>query len=81
MINMKQEKFDKLCDAYDNMEYQCGNWFPSLEEIKTQLEPNIEKEIKFAIWILQTSNPQTTKEGKEARRYLMNLVYAHLNIT
>ena len=81
MVNIKHDKFDKLCDAYNGMEYRCGNWFPTLKEIKTNLEPNIEKDIKFAIWILETSELPTTEEGKEARRYLMNLVYAHLNIT
>lgn len=81
MANITQSKFDEMCDAYDAMRYKCDDWFPTIEEIKTYLEPNIEHDYKFALWILETSHPPKTEKEKEARRYLMSLVYDHLNIT
>ena len=80
MFTIAQDKFDELCDSLSAMAYQCGDWFPSLKEIKTTLEPNIDRDIKFALWILETSNPPKTQEAKDARKYLMTLVYNHLNI-
>ena len=81
MINFTQEEFDNMCEALGAMDYQCGSYFPSLKEIQEKLEPNIERDIKFALWLLETSTEPKTPEKKEARRYLMNLVYAHINIT
>lgn len=80
MSCISQEKLDKLCDLYENMEYRCDDWFPTIEEIKAEIEPNIDRDVimRFAVWILETSNPQKTDEKKEARRYLMNLVNSNI---
>lgn len=80
MATITQNMFDEMCDAFESMQYRCDDWFPTLEEIKTLLEPNIDKDWKFALWILETSNEPKTQEEKEARRYLMNLVYKKLRI-
>ena len=81
MVNMTQAKFDELCNSLSQMQYKCEDWFPTLDEIKTLLEPNIEHDIKFALWILETGPAPKTQDQKEARRYLMSLVNNHLNIT
>lgn len=73
-VDFTQTEFDKLCDYFDQFEFQCGPWFPSLEEIKEKIEPNIDENIYFAIWILQTSRAPETDKVKTARRYLMRLV-------
>ena len=80
MVTLTQSKFDELCETLSQMQYKCEGWFPTLEEIKTRLEPTIEHDIKFALWILETSGSPKTAEQKEARRYLMTLVYSVLNI-
>lgn len=81
MATITQSKFDEMLEAFETMQYRCDDWFPSIEEIKEYLEPNIERDYKFALWILETSNEPQTQKKKEARRYLMNLVYNHLSIT
>ena len=80
MITITQSKFDEMCDAFDEMQYKCGDWFPTMDEIKTKLEPTIEENYKFALWILETSNEPQTQERKEARRYLMSILYKVLSI-
>lgn len=80
MITITQNRFDELCESLNEMQYKCDGWFPSLEEIKTKLEPHIERDIKFALWILETSKPPQTDAQKEARRYLMNLVNSVLDV-
>lgn len=81
MANITQSRFNEMCEAFDEMQYRCGDWFPTMDEIKKYLEPNIERDYKFAIWILETSDKPNTPEKVEARRYLMSLVYNNLNIT
>lgn len=73
-VDFIQTEFDRLCDYMEEMPFRCGSWFPSLQEIKERIEPNIDRDIYFAIWILQTSDNPATEEDKVARRYLMQLV-------
>lgn len=80
MAVIEQSKFDEMLDAFEKMSYRCGDWFPTMDEIKTILEPNIERDYKFAIWILETSNPPKSLAQIDARRYLMSLVYNNLTI-
>ena len=77
-VDFTQTEFDKLCDYMDELSFRCSSWFPTIEEIKEKLEPNIERDIYFAIWILETSDEPTTRSGIEARRYLMQLVNNHM---
>ena len=83
MLHLSQKKFDELLDSLETMEYRCGNWLPTIDEIKTEIEPNIENKdvLQFALWILETGITPKTPEGKEARRYLMSLVNEHIKIS
>ena len=83
MITITEEKFDQLLDELGAMTYRCQDWFPSVEEIKKYIEPQIKENqlmLKFALWMLETAGAPSTDEEKQARRYLMSLTNDSINI-
>lgn len=83
MITIAEEKFDQTLEELGSMTYRCQDWFPTLEEIKKYIEPQIKESqlmLKFALWVLETSPAPRTDEEKQARRYLMSLTNDSMNI-
>ena len=37
---MTYDNFEALCDRLSHAPFQCGNWWPSVEDVKTKLEPD-----------------------------------------
>ena len=55
------DKYCALCDKYEEYDYRCDEWFPTIQDINRLLE-NIEKDFEYIVWILETA----TEEIKEA---------------
>ena len=68
------EKYDILCDRYQHASFKCGNWWPTIEEIKMNLEPRIDQSLEFLIWITETADEPVTDEQKQSRTYINNLI-------
>ena len=58
----------------ENAPFKCGNWWPSIYDIKTKLEPKLEQNLEFLIWIEETADAPTTQEQKESQEYIRNLL-------
>lgn len=80
MLELTEEKLEKLLAENEHVLYTCGDWFPTLQEIKAFIEPHMDSVpvVRFALWVLETSTPPSSSADKEARRYLMDLVYSHI---
>lgn len=76
---LSYDDIDALCERISDNKYKCGAWWPSLEEIKTKIEPDMDANIEFAIWISETAEEPVTDAQKEASTYLRSLIYKHLN--
>ena len=61
---MKKElTFDNyiaMCDRFDKAEVKCGDWWPTVTEIQTKIEPKIEPFLDFLIWIAETADEPKT---------------------
>lgn len=73
-LNMTLKDYDMLCDRLNDNEYKCGNWWPSVEEIKKYLEPKKEEYAEFMLWIVETADAPVTDEEKASRNYLNRLL-------
>jgi len=71
---MSFEEYDILADRVSQNTFKCGDWWPTVEEIKEKIEPNVNKYIEFLIWILETADAPETPEQKESKKYINNLL-------
>lgn len=72
------DEFGALCDRLEEATFRCGHWWPTMEEVKTFIEPNIKEDLEFALWISITADPPANDEQKEVRTYLNNLINKNL---
>lgn len=73
----KEVSFDNyiaMCDRYAKADYQCGDWWPKIIDIKTKIEPKLEQNLEFLIWIAETANPPKTEQQKESQKYINDLL-------
>ena len=74
------DEFDILCDRLSNSNFRCENWWPTVEEIQTYIEPNINKNIEFLCWIIETASPPQTAEEKKSKTYINKLLIKTLKM-
>lgn len=74
------EELDKLNERLNDNSFKCGDWYPTIEEIKEYIEPNINKNLEFLCWILETAEPPVTKEQIESKKYINKLLIKYLKI-
>lgn len=77
---MTYDEFDTMCEQFSEMSYKCGNWWPTMDEVKQLIEPSIKTSMEFAVWITETADPPQTDEEKEVRRYLIKLINNNLKL-
>ena len=76
-VMKKELTFDNyiaMCDRHLALDFQCGNWWPSIEDIKTKIEPKLEQNLEFLIWISETADAPVTEEQKASQRYINELL-------
>ena len=72
--NMTLKDYDALCDRLHDNEYQCGSWWPSVDDIKKYLEPESEKYLEFMLWVVETAEDPIDEEEKKSKRYLNKIL-------
>ena len=70
---MSFEEYDILADRLSKNNFKCGDWWPTVEEIKEKIEPNVSKYIEFLIWITETADMPETPEQKASKKYINQL--------
>ena len=74
------DDYDTLTDRLNNNNYKAEDWWPTVEEIKTYIEPNLNKNFEFLIWITETADAPVTEEQKESKKYINNLLIKTLKL-
>lgn len=75
------DDYDILTERLNNNNFKCGDWWPTIEEIKTYIEPNLNKNLEFLIWITETADTPRTEEQKASKKYINNLLIKTLKLT
>ena len=69
-IMKKEVSFDNyiaMCDRFEQLPFHCGDWWPTIEDIKLKLEPKLEQNLEFLIWISETASAPKTEVQKASR--------------
>ena len=77
---MTFDELDMLNERLGNNTFKCGDWWPTIEEIQKYIEPNVNKNIEFLLWILETAEMPETSKQKESKKYINNLLIKTLKI-
>ena len=78
-VQMTLKAYDNLCDRLCENEYQCGEWWPTIEDIQTYIEPEPEKYLEFMVWITETATTPQTEEEKESKNMLNRILTSIIN--
>ena len=73
----KEVSFDNyiaMCDRYDEAQFKCGDWWPSVLDIKTKIEPKVEQNLEFLIWIAETADAPKNQAQRESKEYINKLL-------
>lgn len=73
-------EFDIISERVSKNNFKCGYWWPTIEEIQEHIEPNIEKNIEFLIWIMETADAPETDEQKASKKYINKLLIDNLKL-
>lgn len=75
------DKFFAMCDRFDAASFKCGNFWPSIHDIQEYIEPNIEQNLDFLIWISETAGEPSNPDEVDSRTYINELIQKHLVLT
>ena len=78
---MSFDDYDILTERLNDNPFKCGDWWPTIEEIQTYIEPHLSKNLEFLIWITETADAPQTEEEKASRKYINNLLIKNLKLT
>ena len=56
---MTFDDYDALCERVGTNPYQCDDWWPTPEELKENIGNEINQNIDFLTWIIETNNPDS----------------------
>lgn len=78
---MSFDDYDMLTERLSDNAFKCGDWWPTIEEIQTYIEPQLNKNLEFLIWIIETADAPQTEEEKKSKKYINNLLIKTLKLT
>lgn len=78
---MSFDDYDLLTERLNDNTFKCGDWWPTVEEIQTYIEPHLNKNLEFLIWITETAEAPKTDAEKESKKYINNLLIKILKLT
>lgn len=77
---MTYDDFDAMCERLNALNFKCGAWWPTLDDVKKCIEPNIKSNMEFAIWITETASEPKTEEERQVKHYLLQLINNNLRL-
>lgn len=80
MIEINEKELNTLCEHFEEMKFKAGAWWPTVEEIKANIEPRLKSALNFALWITETADEPKTEEEIASKKYLLNLIYKNLKV-
>lgn len=74
MKTMSFDKFNELCEDVTKYDFKPNGWYPKMEEIEKNIEPNVLENLSFIVWILENNELPKTEEEKEIVKKLNKLI-------
>ena len=71
---LTMEQYIAMCDRYEAAEFKCEDWWPTVREIQTRIEPKVEQNLEFLIWVAETAPYPKTPAQHESRNYINKLL-------
>ena len=80
-IKLTFEQYEHMVDILGRISLRPNGFWPSVSEVKKELEPNIRKNLPFIIWLLEYNPSENlSKEDKIKRRYIQKLINTNLEL-
>lgn len=81
MVDISQKDLDQMISDFEEMKFKAGAWWPTMDDVKKKIEPNIREKLKFVIWITETADEPETEEEKAVKKRLLHIIYNNVKVT
>ena len=78
VLKMTFDEYDALIEKLEKISYKPEGYYPTVQEIKDNLEPEFDKNFDYIVWLTECNENPDTKEGILARNYLNRLLIKKL---
>ena len=78
VLKMTFDEYDDLIEKLEKISYKPEGYYPTVQEIKDNLEPEFDKNFDYIVWLTECNENPDTEEGISARNYLNRLLIKKL---
>lgn len=78
VLKMTFDEYDALIEKLEKISYKPERYYPTVQEIKDNLEPEFDKNFDYIVWLTECNENPDTEEGILARNYLNRLLIKKL---
>ena len=78
VLQMTFDEYDALIEKLEKISYKPEGYYPTVQEIKDNLEPEFDKNFDYIVWLTECNENPDTEEGILARNYLNRLLIKKL---
>ena len=78
VLKMTFDEYDALIEKLEKISYKPEGYYPTVQEIKDNLEPEFDKNFDYIVWLTECNENPDTEEGILARDYLNRLLIKKL---
>lgn len=78
VLKMTFDEYDTLIEKLEKISYKPEGYYPTVQEIKDNLEPEFDKNFDYIVWLTECNENPDTEEGILARNYLNRLLIKKL---
>ena len=81
MFTMTDKEYESLCDSILKCPVSRSNWWPTMQEVKDIIIPNLSNCYDFILWILKTGPKPENEKEKEVVKTLRGIIKENTYIT
>lgn len=78
ILKMTFDEYDALIEKLEKISYKPEGYYPTVQEIKDNLEPEFNRNFDYIVWLTECNENPDTEEGILARNYLNRLLIKKL---
>lgn len=78
VLKMTFDEYNALIEKLEKISYKPEGYYPTVQEIKDNLEPEFDKNFDYIVWLTECNENPDTEEGILARNYLNRLLIKKL---
>ncbi len=76
---MSYDDYDKYNEVFDTMPDKANDYAPNLGELRSEIEPELQKYIFFLMWVDRTG--YQTEENEKSRKYIRRLLRQNMELS